>query len=76
MATDVNLALVSSGHAWWHRQFTRNQPLQDRMPYGHAQFNAKQTLIGLWADDNPIPPWAWRKGKAIVADHADTPGPH
>jgi len=62
-ATDVNLAQVSSGHAWWYRQFARNQTAPDRVLYEHAEREAQRIHIGLWVDDSPIPPWEWRKGR-------------
>jgi micrococcal nuclease len=28
----------------------------------NAALKARQQRLGLWADDNPIPPWNWRHG--------------
>ena len=52
---DVNLAMIQQGYAW-HYLFTTKNP-------GYLWFEqeAKAARRGLWADDNPIPPWEWRK---------------
>jgi endonuclease YncB( thermonuclease family) len=53
---NVNLALVRSGWAWWYERYARN----DRQ-LAEAQREAKADRRGLWQDNNPIPPWDWRR---------------
>lgn len=58
---DVNLMQVMSGMAWWYRQYAKEQSPKDREDYEVAEFNAKVRRQGLWADKNPVAPWAWRR---------------
>ena len=63
MTLDVNLAQVTTGHAWWYRQFAGNQSPSDRALYDQSEQSARTLGIGLWGMGNPIPPWEWRKGR-------------
>lgn len=58
---DVNLAQVRAGLAWWYRQYAREQAPDDRQLYEAAENEAKVARRGLWADPQPVPPWAWRR---------------
>lgn len=52
----VNLLLVQQGLAWWYQQFARRDTqLRD------AEAKARAGRVGLWADENPQPPWEFRK---------------
>ncbi len=62
---DVNLEQVNTGMAWWYRDYAREQSQQDREDYEIAEFNARIRRLGLWADQNPVPPWEWRKRKPL-----------
>lgn len=54
--TDINLQMVSTGNAWHYSHF-------DQTPaYAAAQAEAKKGKLGLWASENPINPYVWRKG--------------
>ena len=53
---NINLALVRDGWAWWYERYARN----DRQ-LAQAQREAKAARRGLWQDNNPIPPWEWRR---------------
>jgi endonuclease YncB( thermonuclease family) len=55
---DINLAMVESGHAWW---FTRYAPYERHLAAAEEQ--AREDRIGLWAADDPVPPWHWRRNK-------------
>lgn len=57
---DAGLNQVTTGMAWWYRQYAKEQPPKDREDYEVAEFNAKARRLGLWADKNPVPPWDWR----------------
>jgi endonuclease YncB( thermonuclease family) len=58
---DVNLAQVRSGMAWWYRKYREDQSLVDQGLYAAAEAKARISGVGLWAEQDPIPPWEWRK---------------
>ena len=58
---DINLEQLNSGMAWWYRQYAHEQTVVDRTLYEVAEDSAKKKRIGLWRDDNPTPPSAWRR---------------
>lgn len=54
---DVSAAQVKHGMAWVYRKYSKDVsllPLEDE---------AKAQRLGLWADDEPVPPWVWRHSK-------------
>ena len=55
---NVNLEMVCGGHAWWYSRYARS----DR-DLANCQDEAKGAGLGLWADDNAIAPWDWRRAK-------------
>lgn len=52
---NINKELVKAGLAWHFKKYSTDTS------YDTLELIAKQNKIGLWADDNPIPPWNWRK---------------
>lgn len=53
---NINLVMVRTGHAWWYQQYAKSlRTLAD------AETEAREARAGLWADNNPIPPWRWRQ---------------
>ena len=53
---NVNLEMVCGGHAWWYERYARfDSDLED------CQESAQEARLGLWADDDPVAPWAWRR---------------
>ena len=54
---NVNTELVRQGMAWVYRKYTDDERLYV------LESEAKQAKRGLWLDENPIPPWEWRRGK-------------
>ncbi|MDP3211912.1 thermonuclease family protein [Methylotenera sp.] len=55
---NANEVMVQSGLAWVYRKYDKG--------YGHLyglEDDARNARRGLWADDNPTPPWEWRKAK-------------
>ena len=54
---NVNYELVRKGMAWAYKRYTDNELLYK------LEDEAKKRRIGLWADENPIAPWDWRRGK-------------
>lgn len=60
---DAGLALLSTGHAWWYRRYRADQSPEDRGRYELAEQEARANRVGLWADPDPTPPWAWPRGE-------------
>ena len=60
---DVNLAVLSAGMAWWYRHYASQQTDIDRSDYEAAELEAKKAQLGLWSEEEPIPPWDWRRGR-------------
>lgn len=60
---DANLAQVADGMAWHYKDYAQEQTPDDRPRYAQAELDARNARRGLWADPDPIPPWAWRKMK-------------
>ncbi|MCS3662033.1 endonuclease YncB(thermonuclease family) [Salinibacter ruber] len=56
---DVDLAasLALSGYAWHSRRYPTSRQIRE------AEQKARQEARGLWAQDNPVPPWQHRKGR-------------
>jgi endonuclease YncB( thermonuclease family) len=54
---NVNAELVNQGMAWVYRKYTGDKRLYT------LESEAKQAKRGLWLDENPIPPWEWRRGR-------------
>lgn len=55
---DVGLTCIEYGYCWWYRDYAKNETL-----YKKAQEKASKQELGLWADDNPVAPWKFRKAK-------------
>jgi len=56
---NANLELVRRGLAWRFERYSQDAALLA------AQNEAKAAKRGLWADSEPVPPWEWRKTKAL-----------
>jgi len=56
--TNINLAMVAAGHAWWYRHYA---PHERRLEI--AEQAARERRLGLWATPHPVPPWDWRRGR-------------
>ena len=52
---NINAELVREGWAWQYRQYDKSKELAD------AEAEARKAKRGLWADNDPMPPWEWRK---------------
>lgn len=53
----INVEMVQEGWAWHYKEFSNTDT------YAHAEENAREVRCGLWQDDDPIPPWEFRKHK-------------
>lgn len=56
---EFNIAkeMVCGGHAWAYR--TKNTPADPNLLL--CEESARRNGIGLWQNENPTPPWEWRK---------------
>lgn len=53
----LNKLLVLNGYAWHFKKYSDNNE------FAILEQQARQLKKGLWADNNSIPPWEWRKPK-------------
>lgn len=55
---DANAEQVRRGMAWVYRKYApKNSPLYE------VETAARNERRGLWADNDPVPPWDWRNSK-------------
>lgn len=52
---NVNKELVKAGLAWHFKKYSTDKSYDD------LELVARQNRTGLWVDENPTPPWDWRK---------------
>jgi endonuclease YncB( thermonuclease family) len=52
----LNKQLVYLGLAWWYRKYAPNDRTLKALEAG-----AREAKRGLWADEDPVPPWEWRR---------------
>ena len=53
---NVNLEMVCNGSAWWHSRYAKNNRAM-----ADCQDEAKEAGLGLWAGDDPVASWEWRR---------------
>ena len=53
---EVNLEMVCDGHAWWYERYAKKAT-----DYEQCQEDARKNQRGLWAEDDPVAPWDWRR---------------
>ncbi len=58
---DVCLEQVKAGFAWHYKKYQREQSPEDRQLYADAENKARDERLGLWRENNPIPPWEYRR---------------
>lgn len=58
---DANLMQIKQGLAWYYKKYKSELAQADRIDYVQAQQAAEDKKLGLWVDENPIPPWDFRK---------------
>jgi endonuclease YncB( thermonuclease family) len=54
----LNEILLTNGYAWVYRKYCKKPYINKWLKYENY---AKSKNLGLWADNNPIPPWEYRK---------------
>lgn len=52
--TAVNRVMVAAGYAWVFHRYNRDTALPG------IEARAREARVGLWAADDPVPPWVWR----------------
>ncbi len=55
---DVNRQMVATGNAWVYAAYSKDPSMAE------AQQQAQAAKLGLWSQDNPVPPWDYRKSGA------------
>ena len=60
---DANLEQVRHGCAWHYKRYMNEQSLDERLAYNAAEESARAGRVGLWSDQNPVPPWEWRRAR-------------
>jgi endonuclease YncB( thermonuclease family) len=58
MGLDINREMVRRGYAWAYRQYLRRPYASE---YMEAENEARKMRRGLWQQENPTPPWEFRK---------------
>lgn len=60
---DCNLRQIKLGMAWHYKKYESEQDVEDRSLYAQAEYLAQRDRLGLWAEQQPIAPWDYRKSK-------------
>lgn len=55
---NVSLEMVKSGYAWAYIKYLGRPSASE---YIEAENEARRLKIGIWKDNNPLPPWEFRK---------------
>jgi micrococcal nuclease len=53
----LNRELLKNGLAWHFVRYSNDMTLEE------LELTARKKKIGLWQEENPIPPWEWRANK-------------
>lgn len=59
---NINEAMVIEGHAWAYQQYL-STPYKSA--FMEAEKSARKRRLGLWKNNNPEPPWEFRKKNRI-----------
>jgi len=54
---DANAEMVRQGYAWVYLKYSKNPALL------RLEQEAREGKRGLWVDNEPMPPWEWRKAR-------------
>ncbi len=58
---DACLEQVKAGLAWHYKKYQHAQSAEDRELYADAENKARNDRLGLWRENNPMPPWEHRR---------------
>jgi len=61
---DIGLEMIGGGYAWHFKQYQKEQPADERKFYADAETAARDSRLGLWRDENPLPPRDYRRSPA------------
>jgi len=50
----LNLEIIKIGYAWHYKKYSKN------FLFSTEEAKARKGKLGLWAGNDPIPPWMWR----------------
>ena len=64
---DVGLEQISRGLAWFFTRYADELPPERRSSYEKTEAEAKTAKRGLWRDQAPLAPWAFREAKRNAA---------
>ena len=53
---DINASMVCAGYAWWYERYA-----PDSQILNDCQVEAQQASKGIWEEEDPMPPWEWRR---------------
>ncbi len=58
---DACLEQVKAGFAWHYKKYEHEQSREDQRLYADAENKARDERLGLWRENDPIPPWEHRQ---------------
>ncbi len=58
---DACLEQVKAGFARHYKKYQHEQSLEDQKLYADAEIRARDGRLGLWRENNPNPPWEYRR---------------
>ncbi len=58
---DACLEQVKAGFAWHYKKYQHEQSSEDQRLYADAENQARNDRLGLWRENNPMPPWEYRR---------------
>ncbi len=58
---DACLEQVKVGFAWHYKKYQHEQSVEDQKLYADAENKARHERLGLWRENNPNPPWEYRR---------------
>jgi endonuclease YncB( thermonuclease family) len=58
---DAGLQQIRSGLAWFYTHYANEMTRQNRAAYIAAERDARAARRGLWSQQNPVPPWRFRR---------------
>jgi len=58
---DINIEQVKAGVAWHFKKYEDEQSPTERHTYAAAELSARAAKLGLWKNENPLPPGDWRQ---------------
>jgi endonuclease YncB( thermonuclease family) len=58
---DAGLEQIKLGLAWHYKKYQGEQSEEDRLIYSEAEKQAISNKVGLWKNEESMPPWEWRQ---------------